>query len=113
MESKKMKTTPLNKIALAAMSLAMFAGSAGLVIAGDTSSKSDVAKVIQLHAPNNATQTVTIWTSKTIPRSVGASATARHGVPKVIRLPASNNSMQSVTVWTDSTAKGIDDAPLK
>lgn len=108
-----MKTTRLSKIALTAMSLAMFAGSAGIVIAGEASSKGDVAQVIQLPAPNNAAQTVTIWTSKTIPRSTGKIATARNGVPKVIQLPASNSSMQSVTVWTGSTAKNIDVAPLK
>ena len=108
-----MKTTRLKKIAVAAMSLAMFAGSAGIVIAGETSSKGDVAQVIQLHAPNNAVQTVTIWTSETTPRSTGKIATARNRVPKVIQLPASNSSMQSVTVWMDSTEKNIDVAPLK
>jgi hypothetical protein len=108
-----MKTTRLNKIALAAMSLSMFAGSAGIVIAGETSSKGDVARVIQLHAPNNAAQTVTIWTSKTIPRRAGKIATARKGVPQVIELHAPNSPTQSVTVWMDSPEKKIDVAPLK
>lgn len=108
-----MKTTRLNKIALTAMSLAMFAGSAGIVIAGETSSKGDVAQVIQLHAPNNATPTITIWTSKTAPRSTGTIASTRNGVPKVIELHAPNSPTQSVTLWMDSPEKNIDRAPLK
>jgi hypothetical protein len=108
-----MNKSRLKAIALAAMSLAVFAGSDGKAIAGDTSSKVGSAQVIQLPAANNSVQTVTIWTSKTIPQSIAKIATPRNGVQRVIQLPASNSSMQSVTVWMDSIEKNIDVAPLK
>ena len=108
-----MKATRLNGVALTTMALAMLAGSAVIVIAGEASSKGEVARVIQLHAPNNAAQTVTIWTATTTPRRTATIATPRNGVAKVIQLHAPNSPTPSVTVWLGSTAKSIDAAPPK
>ena len=88
-----------------AIALAMFAGSAEIVIAGGILSKGDFAQMIPLHAPNSPVQTVTIWTSKTTARSTGTIAAARNRVPKVIELHAPNSPTQSVTVWMDSSEK--------
>lgn len=109
-----MKTTPANKIARLAIATALIAGSAGMGFASQTTSaKAVVAQVIELHAPNNATQTVTIWTSKTPFRSAGGTTAAKNLAVRTINLPAPNNMTQTATVWTTSTEKNIAVAPLK
>lgn len=108
-----MKTVRINKLARLAMSLALFAGGAGMIVAGQTSIKGGAAQVIQLPASNNSVQTVTIWISKTTPRSTDTIATAKNGAAKVIELHAPNSPGQSVTVWTSRPEKKFEVAPLK
>lgn len=82
---------------LAAVTLA--AGISGIAIAGPTTAaKDEVAKVIDLHAQNNATRSVTIWVPKSMAQVAEKPATARRA--RVIDLHAPNNSTPSVTIWT-------------
>lgn len=114
-----MNTTPITKIARLAMALVLFTGTAGSVIGGQSSTtKSTVPKMIELHAPNNATSSVTIWTPQTT-RVSEKSAVAKSNTAGVIDLPASNNPASTITVWrhveglTKGTDKKLDVAPFK
>jgi len=99
-----MKTAQFNNIARLAIATALLVGTAGVVTAGETStSKVEVAKVIDLHAPNNATQTVTIWKPRTASRSTNEIVTARNFTAKTIDLHAPNNAIQTVTIWKTGT----------
>ncbi len=107
-----MKTIRSINLARLTIAITAFAGSAGIVIAsGTTPDKGVVAKVIQLHAPNNTTQTVTIWTP--ISQNGGETTPVRNGSAKVIELHAPNGPTQSVTVWTPGTDTKLNLAPLK
>jgi hypothetical protein len=94
------KITRINKIAGLGMALALVTGAAGISIAGEIStSKSQVAKVIELHAPNNASQSVTVWIPKAASRSA-RNNTAKPRAAKVLELHAPNNPTPSISIWT-------------
>lgn len=95
-------TTPVR---LAIIAAAVLVTSAGIVAAGETSTAKGgasklIPKVIELHAPNNATPSVTVWIPSTPTRNVGEIATAKGGAARLIDLHAPNNATRSVTVWT-------------
>jgi hypothetical protein len=111
---KAIKTTPIAQLTRLTIATAVFAGSAGIVIAGETTTaKQAVAQVISLHAPNNATQTVTIWTPRAIPPSAGDTVAARNSTAKVVELHAPNSITQSATIWMRGMEKKSGVAPLK
>ncbi len=109
-----MKIKHVNKLVRLTIATAILSGSAGMVVASEaTPTQHLVAKVIELHAPNNATQTVTVWLPAPVSRNAGETKTVRNDTAKVIELPASNCSIQSVTVWSGGTKNKTDIAPLK
>lgn len=96
-----MKTTNTNYITLLATALALFAGADGMVIAGQNSATKDqIAKVIDLYAPNSSVQSLTIWMPKATPSITRKSTAAKHATTKLIDLHAPNNPTASITVWT-------------
>ena len=96
-----MKTTRTNYITLLGIALALFAGADGMVIAGQNSATKDqIAKVIELHAPNSSVQSVTIWMPKATLSITRKSNAAKHATAKLIDLHAPNNPTASITVWT-------------
>ncbi len=110
-----MKTTRTNRMASAALTLALLAGGAGWAVAGDSTPQRDTARVIRLHAPNHTSQTITVWTSNRSKHSYSSAstATAKTVTQKAIGVPAPNGSVQTVTVWTESATRAYEVAPLK
>jgi hypothetical protein len=97
----KMRTKPINALARLLAVTALFAASVGLITAGETATaKGGATQLIQLHAPNNATPSVTVWIPKKTTRSSGEIATAKGGATRLIYLHAPNNATPSVTIWT-------------
>lgn len=100
-----MKASPISQLARLMMAVIVLAGSTGIAAAGPASTdKALVAHVIELHAPNAATRTTTVWLPAPPSRKADetkAATTVKHGTVKVIELPASNSSIRSVTIWTD------------
>lgn len=96
-----MKTNLIRTCARLTIATALFAAGVGISAAGEvTTAKGAATKVISLHAPNNATPSVTIWLPKAETRRSRKIATVKGGATKLIYLPAPNNATQSVTVWT-------------
>jgi hypothetical protein len=96
-----MKTKSINRLAGLAIAAVLLAASVGLATAGETvTAKGGAARLIQLHAPNSATPSVTVWTPKKVTRSSGEIATAKGGATRLIYLHAPNNATPSVTIWT-------------
>lgn len=95
---KTRRTNPISRVALA---IALFAGTSGIGLAGGPlASQGLVPKVIDLHAPNNATVSVTIWVPRNgIPRN--GPAMERRTSTKVVDLHAPNNATPSATVWVN------------
>lgn len=98
-----MKATSVSKLARLTLATAALAVSGGIAIAAESATGLKlVPQVIELHAPNNSTPTVTIWMpERTTKHGADAAATKRDAI-RVIQLPASNNSMSSVTVRTSN-----------
>ncbi len=99
-----MKTNRIIVRSRLAIAAALLVTSAGLVAAGETPTAKDgasklIPKVIELHAPNNATPSVTVWIPSPPSRNVGENATAKGGAAKLIYLHAPNSATPSVTVW--------------
>jgi hypothetical protein len=59
------------------------------------------AKVIYLHAPNNATQTVTVWLPQKATQKTAATVPRPETQEKVIDLHAPNNPTQTTTIWIE------------
>ena len=94
--------------------IGMFSGSAGMAGASETPAAPNlVAQTVELHAPNNATQTVTGWVPRTSHKIAHKTATVRNGVAKVIELRAPNSSIQPVMAWISDTKNKFEAAPLK
>jgi hypothetical protein len=92
------RITMQTRLAIAA---AMLITSAGWVAAGESpTAKGGAAQVIQLHAPNNATPSVTVWTAKPASPARRETQTAKGGAARLIYLHAPNNATPAVTVWT-------------
>jgi hypothetical protein len=72
------------------------------------------AQVIQLHAPNNATASVTVWTTKPAAPARNEAKKAKPGVARLVELHSPNNATPSVTVWPGKpVSTGVEVAPLK
>lgn len=96
-----MKTNRITALARLTIATALLVTSAGIIVAAETSTaKGGAAQLIQLHAPNNATPSVTVWIPKKATRSSGEIATAKGGATRLIYLHAPNNATPSFTVWT-------------
>ena len=100
-----MKTNRITMQSRLAIAAALLVTSAGLVAAGETATAKGgaaklIPKVIELHAPNNAIPSVTVWIPSTPARNGGETGTATGGAAKLIELHAPNNATPSVTVWT-------------
>jgi hypothetical protein len=108
-----MKTSPPNRIVLAALSLAMFAVSATATHASDGSNQRETSRVIQLHAPNHTSRTQVVWTRKAATKPSGEASARKTVQPKSIGLPAGNGPVQSLTVWKESSSEAFEIAPLK
>ena len=113
-----MKTTPISKLTgvRLAIAVAVFAGTAGVLIADETTTTKDVvAEVISLRAPNTATQTVTIWKPRAVSRNAPSlsNARTRTTTATVIDLHAPNSATPSVTVQTARAENQVEVAPLK
>jgi hypothetical protein len=97
-----MKRTRIMKVALITAAVAIVANVRDVGVASQVSAAKDlVPVVINLHAPNSATSTVTVWIPKATPPTTKPSMITKKRVEKVISLPASNGGLRSVTVWTD------------
>ena len=98
-----MKTNRITKQTRLAIAAALLITSAGWVAAGEGESpnaKGGAAQLIQLHAPNNATPSVTVWTAKPASPARHETQTAKGGAARSIYLHAPNNATPAVTVWT-------------
>lgn len=96
-----MKTNRITTLARLALATTFLATSAGFLLAGETSTaKGGASQLIQLHAPNNATPSVTVWTTKAATPSRPEAKTAKGGAARLVDLHAPNNATPSVTVWT-------------
>ncbi len=97
-----MKAKYLTTIAGLNMAASLLTTSTTLSIATAAENPNDsvlVPKVLELHAPNSATPSVTIWVpSAAIPKAPKIPV-AKTREPKEIRLHAPNGPTQSVTVW--------------
>jgi hypothetical protein len=76
----------------------LFAGGDRVVIGETSASRPAAPKVIELHAPNNATPSVTIWVSQARTQSPANKPTSRHPSAKVVELHAPDSPISSVTV---------------
>lgn len=103
-KTTNMKTNRITAVARLTIAAALLLTSAGIVAAETSTDKGGAAKlipkVIELHAPNNATPSVTVWIPSTPARNSGETATAKGGAAKLVELHAPNNATPSVTVWT-------------
>ena len=96
-----MKTNRITALARLTIATALLVTSAGIVAAAETSTaKGGASQLIQLHAPNNATASVTIWTGRSATPSRNEAKTAKGGAARLIELHAPNNATPSVAVWT-------------
>ncbi len=95
------RTKHINALARLLAVTALFAAGVGMSAAGEPrTAKGGASQLIYLHAPNNATPSVTVWIPKKATRSSGEIATAKGGATRLIYLHAPNNATPSVTVWT-------------
>jgi hypothetical protein len=100
-KTTNMKTNRITALPRLTIVIALLVTNAGIVAAGETSTaKGGATRLIHLHAPNNATPSVTVWIPKKATRSSGEVATAKGGATKLVYLHAPNNATPSVTVWT-------------
>ncbi len=104
-KTTNMKTNRITALAQLTIATALLVTGAGIVAAGETATAKGgpaklIPKVIELHAPNNATASVTVWLPNPATRSSGEIATTKGGATRLIYLHAPNNAMPSVTVWT-------------
>jgi hypothetical protein len=100
-----MKSNRITALARLTIATVLVVTSAGIVAAAETPTAKGgasklIPKVIELHAPNNATPSVTVWIPKKTTRSSGEIATAKRGATRLIYLHAPNNATPSVTIWT-------------
>ncbi len=96
-----MRTKHINALARVLSVTALFAAGVGMTTAGETATtKGGASQLIQLHAPNNATPSVTVWIPKKATRSSGEIATTKGGATRLIYLHAPNSATPSVTIWT-------------
>ncbi len=102
---KNMQSNPLMSLTAA---LAVLAGSAGTVIAGETTTPPAlVAKVIQLPSANSPVQSITVWVPGAATKTASQAAAAATDTARVIVLPAVNGPLQCVTVWTPGVEKRL------
>lgn len=93
-----MKNTTFTRLLIAG---GLFAGMVASSTGAETSpAKGGAAQLISLHAPNNATASVTIWTAKPSASVVRQVPTAKGGATQLIQLRAPNSPTPAVTVWT-------------
>lgn len=96
-----MKTQLNSTLARLTIAAAVLAASVGISAAGEiATAKGGATTLIYLHAPNNATPSVTVWIPKVKSQESVKAATAKGGASKLTYLHAPNNATQSVTVWT-------------
>ena len=96
-----MKTNQITALARLTIAIALLATSAEIAAAGETATANGgTSHSIQLHAPNNATASVTIWTANPATHSGCKAETVKGGAARLIELHAPNNATPSVTVWT-------------
>ena len=95
-----MKTNRITALSRLTIAAALLLTSAGIVAAETSTGKGGASQLIQLHAPNNATASVTVWANKSATPSRNEAKTAKGGAARVIELHAPNNATPSVTVWT-------------
>lgn len=96
-----MKTNRITALARLTIGTALLITSTGIAAATETSTaKGGASQLIQLHAPNNATASVTVWAIKSATPSRNEAKTAKGGASRLIELHAPNNATPSVTVWT-------------
>ena len=96
-----MKTNRITVRCRLAIAASLLVTSTGLVAAGQApTAKGGASQLIQLHAPNNATASVTVWTTKSATTSRLEAKTAKDGAARLIELHAPNNATPSVTIWT-------------
>lgn len=99
-KTANMKTSRITDLARLTIATALLVASAGIVAAGETSTaKGGALQLIQLHAPNNATASITVWANKSATPSRNEAKTAKGGAARLIELHAPNNATPSVTVW--------------
>ena len=94
-----MKTTCANGVLGLALAIAIFGAGRNVMAGVSSPSKSQAAKVIELHAPNNATQSVTVWIPKPAPATPLRTAVPTLRGTQVIQLHAPNNATGTATVW--------------
>ena len=96
-----MKTNRITAVARLTIATALLLTSAGIVAAAETSTaKGGASQLIQLHAPNNAIPSVTVWLPNPATRNGGEIATVKGGATRLIQLHAPNNATPSITVWS-------------
>lgn len=84
---------------IAALFLAASTSLSIATVAENPSDKVLVPKVLELHAPNSATPSVTIWVPSAVTPKASMIPVAKARVAKEVRLHAPNGPTQSVTVW--------------
>ena len=96
-----MKTNRITALARLTIATAVLAMSAGIVAAGESpTAKGGASQLLQLHSPNNATASVTVWANKSATPSRNEAKTAKGGEARLIELHAPNNATPLVTVWS-------------
>ena len=108
-----MNTPRFDRMVLAAISLAIFAGSTEVTRAGNAPTPREAPRVIQLHAPNNTTSTIVVWATQAPRKTPADSVAGRRARSKSIGLPAGNSPVQSVTVCSEPARGTFEVAPLK
>jgi len=96
-----MKTNRITTLIGLAIATTLLATSTRILAAGEIpTAKGGATKLLQLHAPNNATPSVTVWVNKSATPSRNEPKTAKGGAARLIELHAPNNATPSATVWT-------------
>ena len=103
-----MKTMQSNPLMSLTAALAVLAGSAGTVVAGETTTAPTlVAKVIQLPSANAPEQSITVWVPVATLKTARRTVTVTTDTARVIALPTVKGPLQSVTVWTPGVEKRL------
>jgi hypothetical protein len=98
---KKTRTKQIVRVVLA-LAIGSLTGVSEVAIAGGSAIPTNlVPKIVDLHAPNNATLAVTVWIPKASSATPNARKPGTQGTTRVIELPASNGGGRSITVWID------------
>ena len=95
-----MKTNRITTLTRLVMATVFVVASAALVAGETPTAKGGATQLLQLHAPNNATASVTVWANKSATPSRNEAKTAKGGAARLVELHAPNNATPAVTVWT-------------